>query len=445
VGAVARTHRQEAGVKIHRLEVTNFRGFSQRTFTLSDQFNVLIGENGAGKTAVLDALAIGAGTLLFNAMEGIQSRIIKQDDARRVTYQKDGIATVEQQRPVRVHFSGYVGGQECTWTWTSKYPNSSTLEAAPLVDISNRLREQVQAGQDVLLPVIAYYGTERLWLPKRDEPEQLFVEPLPPGSRLTGYSGCLDPASNQKLLLQWFKRMELVQLQQGRTIGTLEAVKTAVVRCMAGWKRVWFDINQDDLLAEAEDGRQLPFRMLSDGVRNMLAMVADIAYRAAVLNPHLGERAAEQTPGIVLIDEIDLHLHPKWQRRVVEDLRTTFPQVQFVATTHSPFIIQSLRPGELINLEQEAPSEPPSQSIEDIAEQVMGVEVPQRSERYLEMMKAAEEYYRVLQEAKATTAPEQREALKRKLDALSEPFSDNVAYHAFLRMEREAAGLGEEP
>ncbi|WP_309891643.1 AAA family ATPase [Archangium sp.] len=433
-------------MKIHRLEVTNFRGFSQRTFTLSDQFNVLIGENGAGKTAVLDALAIGAGVLPRGfSLERISGPLIQEDDFRRVVYLKDGIATVERQFPVCVQCSGRLGGQEHTWAWTSNHPNTSTLDSASLSAIATRLQAQVQAGEDVLLPLVAYYGTERLWLPKRDGPVQLFVEPLPPGSRLTGYIDCLDPASNQKLLVQWFKRMELVQLQQGRTIGTLEAVKTAVVRCMAGWKRVWFDINQDDLLAEAEDGRQLPFRMLSDGVRNMLALVADIAYRAAVLNPHLGVRAAEQTPGIVLIDELDLHLHPKWQRRVVEDLRTTFPLVQFVATTHSPFIIQSLRPGELINLEEEAPSEPPSQSIEDIAEQVMGVEVPQRSERYQEMMKAAEEYYRVLQEAKATTSAEQREALKRKLDALSEPFSDNVAYHAFLRMEREAAGLGEEP
>ncbi len=432
-------------MKIHRLEVTNFRGFSQRTFTLSDQFNVLIGENGAGKTAVLDALAIGAGTFFYSiGTTGIQGRNIKPDDVRRLTYMKDGIATVEQQWPVRVQCSGHVGSQQRTWAWTAASPYVSTGDPALLLDIANRLREQVQAGEDVLLPLIAYYGTERLWLPKREQP-QIPVEPLPPSSRFTGYVDCLDPASNQKQLLQWFKKMELIQLQQGRVIGTLEAVKTAVVRCMAGWKRVWFDINQDDLLAEADDGRQLPFRMLSDGVRNMLAMVADIAYRAAVLNPHLGERAAEQTPGIVLIDEIDLHLHPKWQRRVVDDLRTTFPQVQFVATTHSPFIIQSLRPGELINLEEAAPSEPPSQSIEDIAEQVMGVEVPQRSERYQKMMEAAEEYFRVLQEARATTAPEQREALKRRLDELSEPFSDNVAYHAFLRMEREAAGLGEEP
>jgi len=426
-------------VKIHRLEVTNFRGFSQRNFTLSDQFNVLIGENGAGKTAVLDALAIGAGALFAGRWsEGIHAPSINPGDARRVTYLKDGIATVEQQFPVHVNCSGLVGFEERTWTHTRDSPVHATQQ---MLDVVSQWRMQVQAGVDVLLPVVAHYGTGRLWLQKREQP----IEPAPPTSRFAGYVDFLDPTSNQKLLIQWFKKMELVQLQQGRIIGALEAVKTAVVRCMAGWKRVWFDINQDDLLAEAEDGRQLPFRMLSDGVRNMLAMVADIAYRAAVLNPHLGERAAEQTPGIVLIDEIDLHLHPKWQRRVVDDLRTTFPQVQFVATTHSPFIIQSLRPGELINLEEEAPSEPPSQSIEDIAEQVMGVEVPQRSERYQEMMKAAEEYYRVLQEAKATTSPEQREALKRRLDALSEPFSDNVAYHAFLRMEREAAGLGEEP
>jgi predicted ATP-binding protein involved in virulence len=431
-------------LKIHRLELTNFRGFSQRTFTLSDQFNVLIGENGAGKTAVLDALAVGAGTFFYSInIEGIQGRSIRPDDVRRVTYLKDGIATVEEQLPVRVQCNGHVAGQDRTWTWTATSSYVNTGDPALLLDITHRLRAQVQAGEDVLLPLIAYYGTERLWLPKRGQ-LQLFVDPLPPGSRFTGYVGCLDPASNQQLLLQWFKKMELVQHQQSRIIGTLEAVKTAVVRCMSGWKRVWFDINQDDLLAEAEDGRQLPFRMLSDGVRNMLAMVADIAYRAAVLNPHLGEHAAEQTPGIVLIDELDLHLHPKWQRRVVDDLRTTFPQVQFVATTHSPFIIQSLRPGELINLEEPTQSGPPSQSIEDIAEQVMGVEVPQRSERYQKMMEAAEEYYRVLQEAKATTSPEQREALKRRLDELSEPFSDNVAYHAFLRMERESAGLGQD-
>ncbi len=174
----------------------------------------------------------------------------------------------------------------------------------------------------------------------------------------------------------------------------------------------------------------------------MLAMVADIARRAAILNPHLEERALAETPGIVLIDELDLHLHPRWQRRVVDNLRETFPNLQFIVTTHSPFIIQALRPGELIDLNEREPAEYENQPIEDITEFVMGVEVPQRSKRYQEMMDVAQAYYRVLQQAKSAS-PEEVERLKRRLDELSAPFSYNVAYHAFLEMEREAAGLGE--
>src|SRR5205823_6629217 len=95
-------------------------------------------------------------------------------------------------------------------------------------------------------------------------------------------------------------------------------------------------------------------------------------------------------------DEIELHLHPTWQRTVVEKLRTTFPNIQFIATTHSPFVIQSLRPGELINLDPDEFGEYADKSIEDIAENVMGVEVPQKSERYQHMMRAAEEFFRLI-------------------------------------------------
>jgi predicted ATP-binding protein involved in virulence len=78
----------------------------------------------------------------------------------------------------------------------------------------------------------------------------------------------------------------------------------------------------------------------------MLAPVGDIAYRAVTLNPHLEANILTETPGVVSIDELDLHLHPKWQRRVIENLRTTFPKIQFICTTHSPFLILSLRSGE---------------------------------------------------------------------------------------------------
>jgi predicted ATP-binding protein involved in virulence len=83
-------------------------------------------------------------------------------------------------------------------------------------------------------------------------------------------------------------------------------------------------------------------------------LFCDIARRAAILNPHLGGDASSKTKGVILIDELDLHLHPKWQRRIIEDLRRVFPNVQFICTTHSPFLIQSLRSSEeLIMLDGE--------------------------------------------------------------------------------------------
>ena len=196
------------------------------------------------------------------------------------------------------------------------------------------------------------------------------------------------------------------------------------------------------------------FNNLSDGYCNTLAMVADIAHRAARLNPQLMDQAATETPGIVLIDEVDLHLHPKWQRTVLNDLRKTFPKIQFIASTHSPFIIQSLKPGEVIDLNSKlptdteaetaspAPREPFSdQSIEDIVEGVMGVKMPSRSQRLQQMSEAAKKYYNLLQQA-GNASEEEKEKLKQELDELSAPFSENVAYHAFLEMERHAAGLG---
>ncbi|ETW94960.1 MAG: hypothetical protein ETSY2_48875 [Candidatus Entotheonella gemina] len=173
----------------------------------------------------------------------------------------------------------------------------------------------------------------------------------------------------------------------------------------------------------------------------MIAMVADIAYRMARLNPHLGPEVTRKTPGIVLIDELDLHLHPKWQRSVVNALKRTFPRVQFVATTHSPFIIQSLQPGELIHLGHEQISEYADQSIEDIAEDVMGVRMPQKSQRYIQMMDVATEYYKLLDEGKSARTDEELKIIKDRLDELLIPYSNNPAYQAYLKLHRAATGL----
>lgn len=429
-------------MRIERIELKNFRSFESRAFELSPSFNVLIGDNGTGKTAILDALAIGAGAL-FLGLDGASPPGIHRDDVRRVAHGLGEVPTLEASYPAAVTCSGTVGEVSLDWARTLEGPNKHTTHggASELAKLAARWNRQVRTGKEVILPLVSYYGTGRLWLQRRARRASASdgARLLKPGSRLRGYQGCLDPSSDHKGFVSWFKTMELIQLQQGQPLGTLDAVKQALRTCLRGWDEVHYDVRLGTLVARNRD-TQLPFDMLSDGVRNVLAMVGDIAYRAATLNPHLREQAPAKTPGVVLIDELDLHLHPLWQREVVDDLRKVFPEMQFVATTHSPFIIQSLQKNELINLDDRSKEALPSRSIEDIAEEVMGVEVPQRSHRHQEMMKAARAYYAALEKAKGARG-KHLEELKRKMDELAAPFSDDVAYHAFLEMQRSAAKL----
>lgn len=86
----------------------------------------------------------------------------------------------------------------------------------------------------------------------------------------------------------------------------------------------------------------MPLHYLSDGAKSILAIASDIAYRMAVLNPHLLDKVTEETDGIVLIDEIDMHLHPSWQRKVIDSLHKTFPKVQLIFMTHSPTVLTNV-------------------------------------------------------------------------------------------------------
>jgi len=250
-------------------------------------------------------------------------------------------------------------------------------------------------------------------------------------------------------MFRWFKTNELAAIQKG-TRHVLEAVRSAVVACVEDAKRVWWDVDEDEIIVHVNRGNgaeeHIPFHLLSDGYRNMLAMVMDIAYRAATLNPQLEQSAVTETPGIVLIDEIDLHLHPTWQRLVIPNLLKTFPKFQFVATTHSPFMIQSLYGLEHVQLwemNRQSPVPIESKSIEDIAEDKQNVELPQQSQRFLNMMNAARDYYAALRESKErgsnAISEEQVSSLRQRLDELSMPYSDDPAFQAFLSMEREAA------
>ena len=123
---------------------------------------------------------------------------------------------------------------------------------------------------------------------------------------------------------------------------------------------------------------KLPVRMLSDGVKGIISLVSDIAYRMALLNPNLLDDVL-MTPGVVLIDEIDMHLHPMWQKKIMSDLARIFPNIQFVVTTHSPNVLTNIKKEHIRILDHYCLYEPQNatygRSVEDILLEVMGVDV----------------------------------------------------------------------
>jgi predicted ATP-binding protein involved in virulence len=431
-------------MKIHRISLKNFHCFEDREFSFGSRFNLIIGDNATGKTTLLDALSVGLGYLFLRFPEPASPRNVTSDEVRLATYRHGDSWTVEPQYPTQIECFGELEGSKGTWRRGLKSKKRREIrEDVRILTEASRLRESVDQGKPVILPVVSYYGTGRLWVRIREtKTKARKIDTLKPDTRFAGYLDCLNPASDVKRLVEWFKTQELSALQRGAPNSTLEAARQAILRCVPDASHVGFDVSRDQIMIRFAE-KSLPFSFLSDGYRNMVAMAADIAIRCATLNPHLQDKASQETPGVVLIDEIDLHLHPRWQRRVVDDLLRTFPKIQFFGTTHSPFVIQSLPPIEgvqLLNLDDEHAEEFANKSVEDISEEIQGIELPQRSKRFKDMMTAAEEYFAVLGKAENAT-PAERDAMKERLDALSMPYSDDPAYQAFLKMQRISAGL----
>ena len=436
-------------MRIDRLTVSNFRRFESNTFDLHHRFTLLVGDNGAGKTAILDALRVGVGAYLLGIPDS-QVPSIRRDCVRLQTRRDGEFPTFEPVTPCVVRCEGRVHGRDLCWSreLASVGGRTNRVGARALVQCVDRhVQEDKQAMKDkraMSFPLIASYGTGRLWIePRETERVRSAVrQPLGKASRFAAYRGCLEPTVSSAFLRSWIKKMALIA-QDKQPLQSLDVVYGAVVGCVEGAERAGYDFGVDDIVLEFKDGQRFPFGLLSDGQRSMTALAADIALRCVQLNPHLAGQAPSETEGVVLIDELDLHLHPNWQRRVVSDLISLFPKLQFVTTTHSPFIVQSLDGQGLINLDDRSVLEERGApySIEDIAEETMGVDTPQRSRLFLEMEAAARRYYQLLDQ-RGDDHPGVVQA-KAELDKTEARFSNNPAYAAFLKLHRYTMESGD--
>lgn len=232
--------------------------------------------------------------------------------------------------------------------------------AKSLTGIAQEYQERMREGdKNLKLPIISYYGTGRLWAQHREKRNDTFEK----NNRRNGYIDSLDAAANDKLMMRWFQKMTLQEFQRKQEIPELTAVRSAMEQVFAavtGCSGVHVEFNLDtsdiDVIYYDKNNEhiRIPASSLSDGYRCTISLIADIAYRMALLNPQLLDNVLSETDGIVLIDVVDLHLHPTWQKRILKDLMDIFPKVQFIVSTHAPEIINSVKGDSIVILKDNA-------------------------------------------------------------------------------------------
>lgn len=335
---------------IKKIEIENFKGIENILFEFDEKFNLIAGNNGTGKTSALEAISVALGAFL-SGIDGVNSIHFTKDEIRREKeLLGDGSTNILYKTPVSVRCELVIDGTEFEFTRRKVSVKSSRSTTEPK-DICRKATELIN-DSDSILPVISYQSFSRIANQKREKWSNPFSDDF---SRSIAYTDCLEDASNTKMLQNWCKRMEEVSWQLDKKIAEYEVVKNAVSKFMSIMLdddnvRVYYDKRTDELMY-SNTKENLPIRILSSGFRTLIGMVFDISCRMAILNPNLRNEIVGRTPGIVLIDEIDMHLHPKWQWKISDALKKTFPKVQFIATTHSPIVLSSCKNDKIILLE----------------------------------------------------------------------------------------------
>jgi predicted ATP-binding protein involved in virulence/calcineurin-like phosphoesterase family protein len=334
---------------LDHLSLTQFRCFESLEVDLDPRVTLLIGPNGAGKSALLEAAALAVARFIKPLQDtGLAP---SEGTVRRVARLHQGLLDIQAQPPMRVEsqlrWDGHGASVALEW------PASEAAEPqAPWAQ--TRSLQLLLGDGGASLPVFGVYKPPRD-VNGLDQFAQEFVSSLVQGSfkdkRQRAY---LLQLIQRQEIFNWIKQQAQVERQDRAPSPHLRAIERAVCSCISheGWiaERFYFDLRHDELRIAWRDGQAqgaTSFANLSDGYKRIVGIVADAAWRAAVLNPHLGEDAAAESQGILLIDELDLHLHPAWQSRVLGDLRRTFPNMQLIATTHAPAIIASASPESL--------------------------------------------------------------------------------------------------
>jgi predicted ATP-binding protein involved in virulence len=328
---------------INKLTLTNFRAYIQAEFDFQSGLNLLAGINGVGKTSVLDALRICLSIIYPQISESKQRKeSFKESDIKigadylqvscdftylsknynlLIVKRKETIVKLEKENPSKRDEYKAVPDEEVI---------------TPKIDIGDK--NYSNSGND---PIGIFFSTKRSLVE-----DTKVSKTVAQAGQAAAHAEALSEnrVFNLRLFTDWYRAQKALSIENAQIGKNLTAIQSVVESFLPGFH---------NLRAEENDGKfelwidkndmPLTVYQLSDGERGMLAVAIDIARRLVLANP-VWEDPIKLGDGVVLIDELDLHLHPKWQRSIAYNLVRIFPNCQFIATTHSPQIIPSLAP-----------------------------------------------------------------------------------------------------
>ena len=309
-----------------------FRGIIDLELQFPEQINVLVGVNGAGKSAILDCTAVMLSRLI--------GRIRSSAGTGRFFTETDINNRYKETRN-KIHIS--FQGESVQWTVIKSRRGRNRQAITNLDELRKHIhqfRSRMEENEQTNLPMAVYYPVNRavLDIPLRITKRHQF-------DRLAAYDQALSGKwSSFRVFFEWFRDREDLENEQrveNRRFRDpqLLAVRNAAEKFLPGFKGLRVRRSPLRMVIE-KDREELIVNQLSDGEKCTLALVGDLARRLAIANPHRSDPLDGEA--VVLIDEIDLHLHPGWQRHVICSLKDTFPNCQFILSTHSPQILSHL-------------------------------------------------------------------------------------------------------
>jgi predicted ATP-binding protein involved in virulence len=334
-------------MKILSLELQNFKGLKHSKIFLDGKSSILFGVNGVGKSTVLNAVNI----LFAQIINKVTQNKFKQN----ISLQVDDIKFGESIAIVKASISLGCKAEDINPTYTysrtiERRTRFKTHKSSVLHEIEEYfMAKYIENKEETNMPIYVNYGVNRA----------VYVVPIQrirnrhTFNKLSAFEKAIENKIDFRMFFEWFREQQEfennLKVNENRNYvdKQLRCVKRAILTMLS--EDVFSDIkimfNPVRMVATKEN-ENLKIEQLSDGEKCTLAMIGDLARRLALANPSLANPLEGE--GIVLIDEVELHLHPTWQARIVPTLRDTFPNIQFIITTHSPKVLGEV--GDDINI-----------------------------------------------------------------------------------------------